>query len=157
MLSLTVYHGNEYSTTDGNRVDNVLIFKGIANAEICGSVKCCAMFDQCQETISGYWKCIQSVTWLCTCYMWMLQWDMIYRVVWRVIESVTAKFPLTTRFNINCNPWLCFHRYSRLLFTNKDRHCANVSVQEPSTNITSQCQCPTFAWRHRSTAVTSQC
>ena len=29
-------------------------------------------------------------------------------------------------------------------------------VQEQSTKMTSQCQCPTFNWRHRSTVVTSQ-
>ena len=48
------------------------------------------------------------------------------------------------------------YRYSRLLFTSEDRLCANLRVQEQSTNMTSQCQCPTFAWRHRSTVVTSQ-
>ena len=47
-------------------------------------------------------------------------------------------------------------RYSRLLFTSEDRICANLRVQEHSTNMTSQCQYPTFAWRHRSTVVTSQ-
>ena len=48
------------------------------------------------------------------------------------------------------------YRYSRLLFTSEDRLCANLHVQEQSTNMTSQCQCPTFAWRHISTVVTSQ-
>ena len=48
------------------------------------------------------------------------------------------------------------YRYSRLLFTSEDRICANLRVQEQSTNMTSQYQCPTFAWRHRSTVVTSQ-
>ena len=42
-----------------------------------------------------------------------------------------------------------------LLFTSEDRLCANLCVQEQSTNITSQCQYLTFAWRHRSTVVTS--
>ena len=46
------------------------------------------------------------------------------------------------------------YRYSRLIFTSEDR--ANLRMQEQSTNMTSQCQCPTFAWRHRSTVVTSQ-
>ena len=53
--------------------------------------------------------------------------------------------------------WLLFswiRRYSRLLFTSEDRLCANLRVQEQSTNMTSQCQCPTFAWRHRSTVET---
>ena len=31
-------------------------------------------------------------------------------------------------------------RYSRLLFTSEDRLCANLRVQEQSTNMTSQCQ-----------------
>ena len=48
-------------------------------------------------------------------------------------------------------------RYSRLLFTNEDRLCANSRVREQSTNMTSQCQCPAFAWRHRSFVMTSQC
>ena len=48
------------------------------------------------------------------------------------------------------------YRYSRLLFTSEDRLCANLRVQEQSTHMTSQCQCPTFAWRHRQTVVTSQ-
>ena len=34
------------------------------------------------------------------------------------------------------------YRYSRLLFTSEDRLCANLRVQEQSTNMTSQCQCP---------------
>ena len=48
------------------------------------------------------------------------------------------------------------YRYSRLLFTSEDCLCANLRVQEQSTIMTSQCQCPTFAWHHRSTVVTSQ-
>ena len=47
------------------------------------------------------------------------------------------------------------NRYSRLLFTIEDRLCANLRVQEQSTNMTSQCLA--FAWRHRSTVMTSQC
>ena len=49
------------------------------------------------------------------------------------------------------------NRYSRLLFTSEDRLCANLRVLEQSMNITSQCQCLAFAWRHRSTVMTSQC
>ena len=49
------------------------------------------------------------------------------------------------------------NRYSRLLFTNEDRICANLRVQEQSTNMTSQCQGLAFAWRYRSTVMTSQC
>ena len=49
------------------------------------------------------------------------------------------------------------NRYSRLLFTSEDRLCANLRVQEQSRNMTSQCQYLAFAWRHRSTVVTSQC
>ena len=45
------------------------------------------------------------------------------------------------------------YRYSRLLFTSEDRLCANLCKQEQSTNTTSECQCPTFAWRHRSTVL----
>ena len=49
------------------------------------------------------------------------------------------------------------NRYSRLLFTSEDRLCANLRVREQSMNTTSQCQCLAFAWRHRSTVMTSQC
>ena len=35
------------------------------------------------------------------------------------------------------------NRYSRILFTSEDRLCANLHVQEQSTNMTSQCQPPT--------------
>ena len=52
--------------------------------------------------------------------------------------------------------WLVRNRYSRLLFTNEDRLCANLPVQEKSTNMTWQCQCLAFTWRHRSTVMTSQ-
>ena len=47
------------------------------------------------------------------------------------------------------------NRYLRLLFTSEDRFCANLHVQKQSTNMTSQCQYPKFAWRQRSTVVTS--
>ena len=47
------------------------------------------------------------------------------------------------------------NRYSGVLFTNEDRFCAKLRVQQKSTNMTSQCQYPTFQWRHRSTVVTS--
>ena len=51
------------------------------------------------------------------------------------------------------------NRYSRSSFTSEDRICANLSVQEQSTNMTSQCQYPTLAWCyiHVSTVVKSQC
>ena len=48
------------------------------------------------------------------------------------------------------------NRYSRLLCPSEDRLCAKLRVQEQSTNMTSQCQNPTFAWRHRLTVVMSQ-
>ena len=52
---------------------------------------------------------------------------------------------------------VAINRYSRLLFTCEDRLCATLRVQKQSTKMTSQCQCPSFAWRHRSTLGTSQC
>ena len=48
------------------------------------------------------------------------------------------------------------NRYTRLLFTSEFHLCANLCVQEQSTNMTSQYQYPTFAWRHGSTAETSE-
>ena len=54
-------------------------------------------------------------------------------------------------------PWIpgdgnCF---LRLLFSNEDRHCTNLRVQEKLTNMMPQCNYLAFAWRHRSTVVTS--
>ena len=49
------------------------------------------------------------------------------------------------------------NRYSRLLFTSEGRLYPNLRVREQSTNMTSQYRYTTFAWRHRSTVVTSQC
>ena len=49
------------------------------------------------------------------------------------------------------------NRYSWLLFTNYDRFCDNLRVQEQSANVMPQCLYPTFAWGHRSNVVTSQC
>ena len=48
------------------------------------------------------------------------------------------------------------NRYPCLLFTSGDHRCTKLCVQEQSTNTMSQCQCPSFMWRHRSTVVTSQ-
>ena len=49
------------------------------------------------------------------------------------------------------------YRYSWLLFASEDHLCASLRVQEQSTNMTSQRQYPTYAWRHRSIVVPSQC
>ena len=47
------------------------------------------------------------------------------------------------------------NQYSRILFTSEVRLCANLRVQEQSTNMTSQCQYPAsrdvtdqLCWRH---------
>ena len=64
--------------------------------------------------------------------------------------AITISYTLSREYRV------VRYRYSRLFFTSEDRLCANLRVQEQSTNMTSQCQCPTFAWRHRSTVVTSQ-
>ena len=53
--------------------------------------------------------------------------------------------------------WMARNRYSQLLFTGEDHLCANLRAQEQMTNMTSQCQYFTFAWRHKYTVVTSQC
>ena len=43
------------------------------------------------------------------------------------------------------------NRCSQVLFTSENRLCTNLLVQKQSTNMTSQYQYSTFAWRHRST------
>ena len=48
------------------------------------------------------------------------------------------------------------NQYSWLLFTSEDCFCANLHMQQQSTNMMSQYQYPTFVWHHRSTVVTSQ-
>ena len=65
-------------------------------------------------------------------------------------EMVQCSYTLSREYRV------VRYRYSRLLFTSEDRLFANLRVQEQSTNMTSQWQCPTFVWRHRSTLVTSQ-
>ena len=65
-------------------------------------------------------------------------------------EMVQCSYTLSREYRV------VRYRYSRLLFTSEDRLFANLRVHEQSTNMTSQWQCPTFAWRHRSTLVTSQ-
>ena len=60
-------------------------------------------------------------------------------------------------YTLGCEYRVMRNRYSRLLFTSEDRICANLRVQEQSTNMTSQCYYISFAWRHRTTVVTSQC
>ena len=49
------------------------------------------------------------------------------------------------------------NRYSRLLFTNEDRLCANLRVHEKSDEYGVICQYLAIAWRHRSFMKTSQC
>ena len=79
-------------------------------------------------------------------YHWHAALLYCYVPYWRVISYTLGREYRVVR-----------NRYSRLLFTSEDRLCANLHVQEQSTNMTSQCQYLAFAWRHRSTVVTSQC
>ena len=58
---------------------------------------------------------------------------------------------LSFSYTLSRDYWVVRNRYSRLLFTSEDRLCANLRVQEQSTDMTSQCQHPAFAWRNRST------
>ena len=60
-------------------------------------------------------------------------------------------------YMLSCEYRVLRNQYLHLLFTSEDRLCANLRMQEQSTNMTSQCQYPTLAWCHRSTVVTSQC
>ena len=92
---------------------------------------------------------------------WVLYgWPMIVSVrLYDTIEKQTSFVLLTNVFSYTLSREyrVMINRYSRLLFTSEDRLCANLRVQEQSTNMTSQCQYLAFAWRHRSTVVTPQC
>ena len=68
-----------------------------------------------------------------------------------IVVLIIVSYTLSREYRVVRN------RYSRLIFTCEDRLCANLRVQEQSTNMTSQCQCFAFTWRHRSTVMTSQC
>ena len=48
-------------------------------------------------------------------------------------SSINFSYTLGREYRVMRN------RYSRLLFTSEDRLCANLRVQEQSTNMTSQC------------------
>ena len=67
------------------------------------------------------------------------------------ISNIPVSYTLCREYRVVRN------RYSRLLITCKDRLCANLHVQERSTNITLQCQYLAFTWRHRSPMMTPQC
>ena len=56
-------------------------------------------------------------------------------------RSFTYSISFAQRNNV-----LAGTRYSRLLFSGEDRLCANLHVQEQSTNMTWQCQYLAFAW-----------
>ena len=62
-------------------------------------------------------------------------------------------------FFLDANPWIpvVAIRYSLFLFTNEDQICTNLHVQEKNTDMTSQSSYHEFAWRHRSSVVTSRC
>ena len=70
-------------------------------------------------------------------------WDLLPSAL-----SIKYSYTLSREYRVVKN------RYSRLLFTSEHRLCANLRVQEQSTNMTSQCQCLAFIWRHRSTVMT---
>ena len=59
-------------------------------------------------------------------------------VIHAVILRTAISYTLSREYRVVRN------RYSRLLFTSEDRLCANLRVQEQSTNMTSQCQYPAF-------------
>ena len=54
-------------------------------------------------------------------------------VPWYLLDVITCSYTLGREYRVMRN------RYSRLLFTSEDRLCANLRVQEQSTNMTSQC------------------
>ena len=73
-------------------------------------------------------------------------------------QSITCTIQLFFLYDdgtfLHTKPWIpCGEKSSWLLFTSEDRLSANWLMQQQSMNMTSQCQYPTFAWRHRSTVV----
>ena len=80
-----------------------------------------------------------------------------YAIIIYVLIFLSKEDKICLSYTLSREYWVVRNRGSRLLFTNEDRLCTNLRVQEQSTNMTSQCQCLAFAWRHRSTVMTSQC
>ena len=76
---------------------------------------------------------------------------------WREFEEWPWKTIARLSYTLGTENRVVRNRYSRLLFPSEDRPCANLRVQEQSTNMTSQCQCLAFAWRRRSIVMTAQC
>ena len=70
------------------------------------------------------------------------------------IKKPGPSFNIKTSYKLSHEYRVKRNRYSWLLFTSEDRLCANLHVQEQLTNMTSQCQCFAFAWRHRSFVMT---
>ena len=74
----------------------------------------------------------------------------------KVLGNIVSMKYITISYSLSREYRVVRYRYSRLFFTSEYRLCANLRVQEQSTHMTSQCECPTFAWRHIQTVVTSQ-
>ena len=96
--------------------------------------------------------CLQLFTWVeffCGAGRLLVLVEVVFSLAWLVLCKSLMRIWLS--YTLSREYRVMRYRYSRLLFTSEDRLCANLRVQEQSTNMTSQCQCPTFAWRHRST------
>ena len=146
----------------------------VAHAATCVMASAIILLIQCNLVVLVLYQCIKVVH---NGYNGIPLHTGHYDMLWRKTakNEVFHRYPLeiSYRFTIlvkedirgNLKPFsytlsreyrVMRYRYARLLFTSEDHLCANLRVQEQSTNMTSQCQCPTFAWRHRSTVVTSQ-
>ena len=60
----------------------------------------------------------------------------------------TLKILIVNSYTLSRKYQVAGNRYSRLFYSTEDKRCANLCVQEQSTNMTSQIHNIAFAWRH---------
>ena len=100
----------------------------------------------CRRSIYAWFEEVFSKKQLCKQKQWQTQQEY-------VTTHATVYAPVLNRGNseighIGCKTDIQNRiNHYRLLFASEDRLCANLCVQEQSTNMTSQCQYPMFAWR----------
>ena len=140
-IAETLIHGAQVSIvwflwydSSGDCVSNTVAYQIISGSTIPFFYYSLSVFDYFALVITRY-NCSTLIDWCCE--------DL-------GSDGILLYYTLSSEYRVVRN------RYSWLLFTSEDRLCANLRVQEQLGNMTSQCQCPTFAWRHRTTVVTSQ-
>ena len=73
--------------------------------------------------------------------MYRMSWCLaMFLLIWFIYNWMRLTAACRHSYAQSREYWVVSNRYSRLLFTSEDRHCANWHVHEQSTNMTSQCQ-----------------